>query len=191
MSSQKPEAERGVGAGGNALAHHFRGSWNSPRRPLDNGTAAKRQSRLSHLPAPDSSQLRRTVTSQARTFPVYLCFSSLIWVQPWDREVKGRKAVEQGWKWGWEVRGSPSSHRPEQESAGRGFGSLDGSSWDWVFFTELKLNLKIKSYTFGLVEYVWASLVSHRKESACQAGGAGSISGSGRSPGEGNRNPLQ
>ena len=29
------------------------------------------------------------------------------------------------------------------------------------------------------------------EESACQAGGAGSIPGSGRSPGEGNGNPLQ
>ena len=32
---------------------------------------------------------------------------------------------------------------------------------------------------------------SYGKESACNAGNLGSISGSGRSPGEGNRNPLQ
>ena len=39
---------------------------------------------------------------------------------------------------------------------------------------------------------VWASLVAHRaKASACNAGEAGSISGLGRSPGEGNGNPLQ
>ena len=32
---------------------------------------------------------------------------------------------------------------------------------------------------------------SDRKESSCSTGGPGSISGSGRSPGEGNGNPLQ
>ena len=32
---------------------------------------------------------------------------------------------------------------------------------------------------------------SDRKESACNIGGLGSIPGSGRSPGEGNGNPLQ
>ena len=32
---------------------------------------------------------------------------------------------------------------------------------------------------------------SYGKESACNAGNLGSISGSGRSPGEGNGNPLQ
>ena len=36
---------------------------------------------------------------------------------------------------------------------------------------------------------IWGSLVS--KESACNAGGLGSTSGSGRSPGERNGNPLQ
>ena len=34
-------------------------------------------------------------------------------------------------------------------------------------------------------------LGSEGKESACKAGDLGSISGSGRSPGEGNSNPLQ
>ena len=40
---------------------------------------------------------------------------------------------------------------------------------------------------------VWASLVAQRIKclSACSAGDLGSISGSGRSPGEGNGNPLQ
>ena len=33
--------------------------------------------------------------------------------------------------------------------------------------------------------------VSHRKESACNAGDQGSLPGSERSPGEGNGNPLQ
>ena len=39
----------------------------------------------------------------------------------------------------------------------------------------------------------WVSLVyrSVGKESACHAGDLGSIPGSGRSPGEGNGNPLQ
>ena len=37
----------------------------------------------------------------------------------------------------------------------------------------------------------FASLVSDGKESACNAGDLGLIPGSGRSPGEGNGNPLQ
>ena len=36
-----------------------------------------------------------------------------------------------------------------------------------------------------------ASLVAQMVESACNAGDLGSIPGSGRSPGEGNGNPLQ
>ena len=36
-----------------------------------------------------------------------------------------------------------------------------------------------------------ASLVAQCKESACNAGGKGLIPGLGRSPGEGNDNPLQ
>ena len=42
--------------------------------------------------------------------------------------------------------------------------------------------------TIAILELPW--LLSG-EESACQAGDAGSISGSGRSPGEGNGNPLQ
>ena len=37
----------------------------------------------------------------------------------------------------------------------------------------------------------WASRVAQCKESACNAGDAGLIPGLGRSPGEGNGNPLQ
>ena len=37
---------------------------------------------------------------------------------------------------------------------------------------------------------IWASLVA-QKASACNSGDLGSIPGSGRSPGEGNGNPLQ
>ena len=40
--------------------------------------------------------------------------------------------------------------------------------------------------------YTWASLVAQTvKSSACNAGDPGSIPGTGRSPGEGNGNPLQ
>ena len=38
---------------------------------------------------------------------------------------------------------------------------------------------------------LWASLVAHSKESACDAGDVDSVPGSGRSPGEGNDYPLQ
>ena len=40
-------------------------------------------------------------------------------------------------------------------------------------------------------DHAWASLVAQTVESACNAGDLGSIPGSGRSPGEGNGNPLQ
>jgi len=47
-------------------------------------------------------------------------------------------------------------------------------------------NLKIENYvSFGVPQ--WLS----SKESACKAGDAGSIPGSGRSPGGGRGNPLQ
>ena len=47
-------------------------------------------------------------------------------------------------------------------------------------------NLKIENHvSFGVPQ--WLS----SKESACNAGDAGSIPGSGRFPGEGNDNPLQ
>ena len=46
---------------------------------------------------------------------------------------------------------------------------------------------KINIYTYA---YIGASLVAVSKESACNAGDLGSIPGSGRSPGEGNGNPL-
>ena len=40
--------------------------------------------------------------------------------------------------------------------------------------------------------YIWASLVAQTvKASACNAGDPSSIPGSGRTPGEGNGNPLQ
>ena len=39
--------------------------------------------------------------------------------------------------------------------------------------------------------YLWASRWLSGKESTCNAGDAGSIPGSGRSPGGGNGNPLQ
>ena len=56
---------------------------------------------------------------------------------------------------------------------------------DWVTF----------AFTFGTVrEYISdirVSLVAQMVESACNVGDPGSIPGSGRSPGEGNGNPLQ
>ena len=44
---------------------------------------------------------------------------------------------------------------------------------------------------FGLRKLTWASWWLRGKEPACNAGDVGSIPGSGRSPGEGNGNPLQ
>ena len=43
----------------------------------------------------------------------------------------------------------------------------------------------------GIVLAHWVSLVAQCEASACSAGDTGSIPGSGRSPGEGNGNPLQ
>ena len=39
--------------------------------------------------------------------------------------------------------------------------------------------------------FIWASLCLSSKECACNTGDAGSVPGSGSSPGEGNGNPLQ
>ena len=39
--------------------------------------------------------------------------------------------------------------------------------------------------------YIWASLVNQTVDSDCNAGDSGSIPRLGRSPGEGNGNPLQ
>ena len=52
------------------------------------------------------------------------------------------------------------------------------------------------SIQYSVITYIrkamWASLVAHLvKESTCNAGDLGSISGLGRSPGERNGNPLQ
>ena len=41
------------------------------------------------------------------------------------------------------------------------------------------------------VEFLWAYWWLSGKEPTCNAAGVGSIPGSGRSPGEGNANPLQ
>ena len=39
--------------------------------------------------------------------------------------------------------------------------------------------------------FIWASLWLSSKESTCNIGDVGSVPGSGRSPGEGNGNPVQ
>ena len=50
----------------------------------------------------------------------------------------------------------------------------------------------MEKVTFDLsIDIVWSSLVAQTVESACGAGDQGWIPGSGRSPGEGNGNPLQ
>ena len=49
--------------------------------------------------------------------------------------------------------------------------------------------LRINTGVFGFMRQSLGDSVS--KESACKAGDPGSIPGSGRSPGEGNGNPLQ
>ena len=48
-----------------------------------------------------------------------------------------------------------------------------------------KMNMHLLYFIFGV------SLVAQLVESACSAGDLASITGSGRSPGEGNGNPLQ
>ena len=49
---------------------------------------------------------------------------------------------------------------------------------------------KIFSFYYNICLFVFPVLMAH-KESACNVGDPGSIPGSGRSPGEGNGNPLQ
>ena len=55
------------------------------------------------------------------------------------------------------------------------------------YYEQFKISVAVRST--GLIE---THLVAQRfKASACNAGDLGSIPGSGRSPGEGNGNPLQ
>ena len=54
-----------------------------------------------------------------------------------------------------------------------------------IYFQSLSYSVLGFSYTKGLTR--WLS----SKESPCQTGDTGSMSGSGRSPGEGKGNPLQ
>ena len=49
----------------------------------------------------------------------------------------------------------------------------------------------LNTYIHVCIQCVWASQVAQCKESAWNAEDLGSIPGSGRSPGEGNGNPLQ
>ena len=64
--------------------------------------------------------------------------------------------------------------------------SVNKSSWASLVAQTVK-SLSAMRETWGGEEAVGLS----GKESACSAGDAGSIPGSGRSPGEGNGNPLQ
>ena len=51
---------------------------------------------------------------------------------------------------------------------------------------------QLKSIKYSCLKQIWGSPAgSDGKESACNAGDPGSIPGLGRSPGEGNGNPLQ
>ena len=55
-------------------------------------------------------------------------------------------------------------------------------------FNPFRLNYK---NLLGILKQIGASLVAQMVESACSAGDLGSILGLGRSPGEGNGNPVQ
>ena len=48
-----------------------------------------------------------------------------------------------------------------------------------------------EDYFYIKLRHHWASLVAQRKPPACNGGDLGSFPGWGRSPGEGNGNPLQ
>ena len=66
---------------------------------------------------------------------------------------------------------------------------------EWIFYSSygaLRLHF-IYMHLFHTYAYIYMGFPggSDGKESACNAGDLGSLSGSGRSPGEGNGNPLQ
>ena len=62
----------------------------------------------------------------------------------------------------------------------------------WWFIISMEYNISIfKFYILSLVCLLWASLGSDGKEFACNVGYLDSVSGLGRSPGEGNSYPLQ
>ena len=54
-----------------------------------------------------------------------------------------------------------------------------------------KIRNQIQSHVLGEGDYPHRKIKTSISSSACSAGGPGSIPGSGRSPGEGNGNPLQ
>ena len=62
----------------------------------------------------------------------------------------------------------------------------------WWLIILMEYNISIfKFYILSLVCLLWASLGSDGKEFACNVGYLDSVSGLGRSPGEGNSYPLQ
>ena len=62
---------------------------------------------------------------------------------------------------------------------------MDGGAWRATVHGVAKSRTRLSDFTFTFIHS------SVDKESACNAGDLGSIPGSGRSPGEGNGNPLQ
>ena len=68
---------------------------------------------------------------------------------------------------------------------------MDGGAWQATVHTVAKSRTPLSNLTFTFNVYKGFPHSSTGKESARHAGDLGSIPGLGRSPGEGNGNPLQ
>ena len=129
------------------------------------------QSQKPHKPLPtplDNPKIRHTPASQNRQW-MGQCFPA--WQDP-------KKHLEHLLK-----HRMPASW--PGDSALAGLGTLGQCRYRWTWPDALQDTFHIQNWIKGLPR--WLS----GKESACQAGDAGLIPGSGRSPGEGNGKPLQ
>ena len=126
--------------------------------------------------------------------------STLAWKIPWTEEpggLKSKGSLRVGHDWAtsfslfifihWRRKWQPTLIFLPGESQGRGawWAAISGIAQSRTRLKRLSSSSSSRCYCEGF------SGGSDSKESACGAGDQGSIPGSGRSPGEGNDNPLQ
>ena len=120
---------------------------------------------------------------------------------PWDAGSPMKGNAPSSPEKHWHIYGSPSdvvwaSLLPDWWAYNQGLRTLHGKWWKLVHLVE-HFRLQVRGYPNSKGCETLMPLYPHRpgdsdsKESACSAGDPGSFSGSGRSPGDGNGNPLQ
>ena len=120
---------------------------------------------------------------------------------PWDAGSPMKGNAPSSPEKHWHIYGSPSdvvwaSLLPDWWAYNQGLRTFHGKWWKLVHLVE-HFRLQVRGYPNSKGCETLMPLYPHRpgdsdsKESACSAGDPGSVSGSGRSPGEGNGSPLQ